>query len=38
MIDETLIQLSNQHVAYLCAHSMRRNKSAIQMFKRSGFD
>ena len=38
MIDEALMQLSSQHVAYLCARSVRRNKSAIQMFKRSGFD
>ena len=38
MIDEALMQLSSQHVPYLCARSVRRNKSATQMFRRSGFD
>ena len=38
MIDEALKQLSGQHVAYLCARCVRRNKSAIQMMRRSGFD
>ena len=38
MIDEALMQLSREHVGYLCARSMRRNKSAMQMMRRSGFD
>ena len=38
MIDEALMQLSSQRVGYLCARSMRRNKSAMQMMRRSGFD
>ena len=38
MIDEALMQLSSQRVGYLCARSMRRNKSAMQMFKRAGFE
>ena len=38
MIDEALIQLSSQHAAYLCARCVRRNKSAIQMMRRSGFE
>ena len=38
MIDEALMQLSSQHVSYLCARSMRRNKSAMQMMRRSGFE
>ena len=38
MIDEALMQLSSQHVAYLCARCVRRNKSAIQMMRRSGFE
>ena len=38
LIDEALAQLSGQRVAYLCARSMRRNTSAIQMFRRAGFD
>ena len=38
MIDEALMQLSSQRVPYLRANSMRRNKSAMQMFKRAGFE
>ena len=38
MIDEALMQLSSQRVPYLCARSIRRNKSAMQMMRRSGFD
>ena len=38
MIEEAMMQLSSQHVPYLCARSMRRNKSAMQMMRRSGFE
>jgi len=38
MIDEALMQLSKEQAAYLCARSMRRNKSAMQMMRRSGFE
>lgn len=38
MIDEALMQLSSQRVGYLCARSVRRNKSAMQMMRRSGFN
>ena len=38
LIDEALSQLSSQRVAYLCARSVRRNKSAMQMFRRAGFE
>ena len=38
MIDEALMQLSSQRVPYLRANSVRRNKSAMQMFKRAGFE
>ena len=37
MIEEAMMQLSSQRVPYLRANSVRRNKSAMQMFKRSGF-
>lgn len=37
MIEEAMMQLSGQHVPYMRANSVRRNKSAMQMFKRSGF-
>jgi len=38
MIDEALMQLSSQRVPYLLARAVRRNKSAMQLFKRSGFE
>ena len=37
MIDEALAQLSSQRVPYLRANAIRRNKSAMQMFKSCGF-
>ena len=37
MIEEALMRLSSQRVAYLRANCVRRNKSAMQMFKRAGF-
>lgn len=38
LIDEAAMQLSGQHVPVLRASAVRRNKSAMQMFKRCGFD
>ena len=38
LVDEALMQLSSQHVPYLCARAVRRNQSAMQFFRRSGFD
>ena len=38
MIDEAVMQLASQQVGYLCARSVRRNKSAMQMMRRSGFE
>ncbi|MBQ2989757.1 MAG: GNAT family N-acetyltransferase [Clostridia bacterium] len=38
MIDEVLMQLSSQQIPYLRANAIRRNKSAMQMFRRAGFE
>ncbi|MDO4741512.1 MAG: GNAT family N-acetyltransferase [Eubacteriales bacterium] len=38
LIDEALMQLSSQNVPYLRANSVRRNTSAMQMFRRAGFE
>lgn len=38
MIDEALAQLSSQRVPYLCARTFRRNKSAVQLFRRCAFE
>ncbi len=38
MIDEALQQLSAMQVPYLRANCVRRNKSAMQMFRRAGFE
>ena len=38
MIDEALSVLVAQHVPYLRANCVRRNKSAMQMFRRAGFE
>lgn len=37
LIDEAVTQLSSQHVPHLLARAVRRNKSAMSLFKRSGF-
>ena len=38
MIDEVLSVLVGLHVPYLRANCVRRNKSAMQMFRRAGFE
>lgn len=38
LIDEAVMQLSKMGVPYLCARAVRRNQSAMHMFKRSGFE
>ena len=38
MIDEAVQQLSKQDVPYLSARCERRNKSAVRLFRRVGFD
>ena len=37
LIDEAVTQLSSQHVPHLLARAVRRNKSAMSLFKRAGF-
>ena len=38
LVDEALTQLSSQQVPYLRAGAVRRNRSAMQMCKRCGFE
>ena len=38
LIDEALALLSAQHVPYMRANAVRRNKSAMQMLRRCGFE
>lgn len=38
LVDEAVMQLSKQGVPYLTARAVRRNQSAMRLFKRCGFD
>ena len=38
LIDEALAMLSKQGVPHLIGRCVRRNQSAVKMFRRSGFD